>query len=165
MTQYYGWSESGIPQKITGGGGGITINDVYPVGSIYISTVSTNPNTLFGTGTWVAIGTGRVLVGINAADPDFDTVKKTGGEKTHTLISTEMPSHTHIQNAHAHVQHLPTSQTGSQNSGTRDTSTTGDGTDALSTSQTTPTNQNTGGDGAHNNLQPYIVVYMWERTA
>lgn len=56
---------------------------IYPVGSIYISVVSTNPNTLFGFGTWVAFATGKTLVGIDGGDSDFDTVEETGGAKTH----------------------------------------------------------------------------------
>ena len=66
----------------------------YPVGSIYMSTSSTNPSSLFG-GTWVAWGSGRVPVGINAADGNFNSVEKTGGESSHKLSVAEMPSHTH----------------------------------------------------------------------
>ena len=71
------------------------IDLVYPVGSIYISTVSTNPGTLLGQGTWIAFATGKTLVGIDSADTDFDTVEETGGSKTHTLTVDEIPSHTH----------------------------------------------------------------------
>lgn len=60
-----------------------TLLAVYPVGSIYISVNSTNPGTLFG-GTWVAFATGRTLVGIDTGQTEFDTVEKTGGAKTHT---------------------------------------------------------------------------------
>ena len=73
---------------------GSTALDAYPVGAVYISVVSTSPATLFG-GTWVAFGAGRVLVGIDAGQPEFDTVEETGGAKTHTLSAAEMPSHTH----------------------------------------------------------------------
>lgn len=123
----------------------------FPVGSVYIAVVSTNPATLLGYGTWSAFATGRTLVGIDAGQAEFDVVEETGGAKTHTLQTSEIPAHSHVQN-------LPTSQTGGQSSGTRDTSTNGSGADALSTA-------NAGGGGAHNNLQPYIVVYMWKRTA
>ena len=54
---------------------------MYPVGSIYMSTSSTNPSTYFG-GTWVAWGSGRVPVGINTSDSNFNTVEKTGGAST-----------------------------------------------------------------------------------
>jgi len=122
----------------------------WPVGSIFISAVSTNPATLLGFGTWSTIGAGRVLIGVDAADPDFDTALETGGAKTHTLTVNEMPAHTH-------VQALPTSQTGSQSSGTRDTSTTGSSADALSTGST-------GGGTAFSIMPPYLAVFFWQRT-
>ena len=78
----------------------------WPVGSVFISVVSTNPNTLLGGGTWVAFGTGRVLVGIDSADADFDTVEETGGAKTVAAVGTvSQPTFTgselatHIHNA------------------------------------------------------------------
>ncbi len=77
------------------------LNLVYPIGSIYMSTNSANPSTLFG-GTWTAWGSGRVPVGINASETEFNTVEKTGGEKAHVLTTAEMPAHSHIVGAHAH---------------------------------------------------------------
>jgi len=141
------------------------VNLVYPVGSIYIAVVSTNPGALFGVGTWAAFGAGRVIVGLDSGQTEFDVVEETGGEKTHVLTAAEMPVHTHVQNSHAHVQSLPTGQTGSASAGTRDTSTTGSSADALSTAATTAVNQNAGSGSAHHILQPYIVTYMWKRTA
>lgn len=70
------------------------LDAVYPIGSIYISANSINPTTLFG-GTWEAWGSGRVPVGVDSADNDFNTAEKEGGEKAHTLTTDEMPSHTH----------------------------------------------------------------------
>ena len=67
---------------------------LYPVGSIYMSTSSTNPSSLFG-GTWVAWGSGRVPVGINTGDGNFNTVEKTGGTATETLSVSQIPSHSH----------------------------------------------------------------------
>src|SRR3990167_3473909 len=58
---------------------------IYPVGALYISTLSTNPNTLLGFGTWAAFGAGKVLVSLDSADADFDTVEETGGAKTTTI--------------------------------------------------------------------------------
>lgn len=150
----------------------------WPVGSVYIAVDNTSPATRFG-GTWAAIGAGRVLVGFNAADADFDTAEKTGGAKTHALTTAEMPSHTHtqdahthLQNAHAHVQRVNSVATGGLSGYTADTSTNTPAASGYSTADatavnqnTTATNQSTGGGGAHNNVQPYLVVFMWKRTA
>lgn len=132
-----------------------TLLAVYPVGSIYTSIVSTSPSTHFG-GTWVSFGQGRVLVGHDDADdPDTDFVAPSGdgssvllgGAKTHTLSIDEIPSHTHgISNFE---NPAGTGSTGSAN-----------GASSFSTVNTDAT----GGGGAHNNLQPYVVVYMWKRT-
>ncbi len=123
------------------------LEKVYPVGSIYINATSaTNPATLLGFGTWVAFGAGKVIVGLDSSDTDFDTAEETGGAKTHTLSISEIPSHTH-------------SLSTSDNLG---------GTGAIEVAGGAPTStqttQATGGGGAHNNLQPYIVAYMWKRT-
>jgi len=133
----------------------ISLSDVYPVGSIYINASDgTNPGTLLGFGTWVAFGAGRVPVGIDATQTEFDTAEETGGAKTHTLTVSEIPAHTH-------------------NLGSKD-STAGDGgafneefieDPADTTNGPNVTSSSTGGGSAHNNLQPYIVVYMWKRTA
>lgn len=69
-------------------GGSLTLAQVYPVGSVYVSVVPTSPATLFGMGTWMAFGAGRVLVGVDAADPDFDTVEETRGAKTVAAVGT-----------------------------------------------------------------------------
>jgi microcystin-dependent protein len=149
---------------LEGAGGG----PAFPVGSVFIAVVSTNPATLLGYGTWSAFGAGRVLVGLDSGDADFDAAEETGGAKTHTLVSAEMPAHTHVQDAHTH-NFLPRSATtGSVSSivtGTLDTSSTISGANQPHVQAATATNQNTGGGGAHNNVQPYIVVYMWKRTA
>jgi len=72
----------------------------YPVGSIYLGTLSTNPNTLFGFGTWVAYGTGRMLI---SADATY-TAGSTGGAATTTLITANLPAHSHpiSDPGHAH---------------------------------------------------------------
>jgi hypothetical protein len=125
----------------------VDLSSLYPVGSIYMNASNgTNPATLIGFGTWVAFGAGRVPVGINSGDTDFDTAEETGGAKTHTLTVNEMPAHTHS---------VPNS--GSQNNSFDSGTTVGN--------DTTGTSGSTGGGSAHNNLQPYIVVYMWKRTA
>lgn len=123
-----------------------TLSAVYPVGAIYTSVVATSPATLFGN-TWVAIGAGKVLIGLDASDTDFDTVEATGGSKTHTLTVDELPAHTHnmtIENTR-----------GAGSAGAED------GSSSFSTVDTS----STGGDQAHTIVQPFLVVYMWKRTA
>ena len=81
------------------------VQEIYPVGSIYIGVNNTNPGTLFG-GTWVSFGTGKTLVGVDANDTSFDTIEETGGNKTNsytpvgtvgdtTLTVDQIPSHNH----------------------------------------------------------------------
>ena len=157
---------------------------IYPVGSIYMSVKSANPSTYFG-GTWVAWGSGRVPVGINTSDTNFSTVEKTGGASTVTLTTSQMPSHTHTftgssattdsKGAHTHTLNLnKTAWSGSSSSRV-----VVDSTDytALTNNKTSSngahthsvtakgTNASTVGGGSHTNLQPYIVCYMWKRTA
>lgn len=81
-------AETGSYNDLTDKPSVATLEDVYPVGSIYLSVVSTNPGTLFGIGTWAAFGAGRVLVGLDSGDTDFDTVEETGGSKTATPTGT-----------------------------------------------------------------------------
>lgn len=116
---------------------------VYPVGSIYMSVNSTNPGTLFG-GTWTQLED-RFLLGAGTTYTAGDT----GGEASHTLTVNEMPSHNH---GFKRV-------TGAVSSGSNYSriASGGDAADDLIT--------NTGGDQAHNNMPPYLVVYMWKRTA
>jgi len=125
------------------------LEKVYPVGSIYINaTSSTNPATLLGFGTWVAFGAGKVIVGLDSGDTDFDTAEETGGAKTHTLTTSEIPSHTH------------TTTIGVASGG----SAPGALENRTPTGGVNYTSSSTGGGQAHNNLQPYIVAYMWKRT-
>lgn len=127
------------------------LNVFYPVGSYYeTSDTSFNPNTTWG-GTWVEDTAGRTTVAYDSTQIEFDSVGETGGEKTHTLTIDEMPSHTHAPNSRA----TTFSGTGANNPG----QTAGDRSwENLSIG-------NTGGGQAHNNLQPYIVVKRWHRTA
>jgi hypothetical protein len=129
-----------------------TLQAVYPVGSIYINAaVATNPGTLLGFGTWAAFGAGRVIVGLNAADSDFDTAQETGGSKTHTLTTAELPSHTHTVS-------IPSSENGGSSN---DHALFPDSTSSGETFTTAAT----GSGSAHTIVQPYIVAYMWRRTA
>ena len=123
----------------------------HPIGSLFETTVATNPGTLYG-GTWAAWGGGRTPVGVNTADTDFSTVEKTGGEKTHVLTVEEMPSHNHeliMRNGS-----VTNSYYGDPQGGT--------GGDA--TYQMNAYIGHTGGGQAHNNLPPYITCYIWKRT-
>jgi hypothetical protein len=135
----------------------------FPVGYVWISTVNTNPATPLGYGTWAALGAGRMPVFYDANDSDFNASKKTGGAKTHTLTSAEMPSHTHIQDAHAHGQQYRNTGTagtaGTQGASTANNATVG------TTASVAATNQATGGGGAHNNMPPFITLFGFERTA
>jgi hypothetical protein len=141
-----------ITGALSAGSGLVTMSDIYPVGSIYINAaVTTNPATLLGFGTWVAFGTGKMMVGYDASDTDFDALQETGGAKTHTLSIAEMPSHNHNR---------PLGWKPAPNSTDVDI-TGGNGINP----QTNMVTDNTGGGGAHNNMPPYIVVKMWRRTA
>ena len=132
-----------------------TIANAYPVGSIYMNaTNATNPGTLLGFGTWAAFGEGRVLIGIDSSDTDFDTAEETGGSKTHTLTEAQLPSHRH--------------QVGSNDSGTGTGGAAGNMElvrDAGTGNGPAVNSSFTGSGDAHTIVQPYIVVYMWKRTA
>jgi hypothetical protein len=128
--------------------------EAFPVGSIYLAVVSTNPGTLLGYGTWSAIGAGRVLVGLDSGDTDFDTVEETGGAKTKAISAhggtavADHASHTHTYTEvpnHVHVQTLPSAQTGNFASGTRDTSSGGTGGAIATTADAASTANPTGG--------------------
>lgn len=125
---------------------------IYPVGAIYMSTSPTNPGTLVG-GTWVAWGSGRVPVGVNTSDGDFNTVEKTGGEKKHTLTVNEMPAHTHMNRVMADNDSDPYWGKDNYVKAGANSQEAGADTEA------------TGGGQAHNNLQPYITCYMFKRIA
>lgn len=121
-----------------------------PIGTIEINTTGVNPSTYLG-GTWVAWGSGRVPVGVDASDTDFSTAEKTGGEKTHTLTIEEMPSHAH-DFTYLRSRSEPLAGAGSRDLPNGDREETG-------------TTDNAGGGQAHNIMQPYITCYMWKRTA
>lgn len=119
------------------------VNLIYPIGSIYISVNSVSPSILFG-GTWEQLKD-RFLLGSG----DTYTAGTTGGEATHTLTIEEMPSHTHSGVRRSSVGVTGTKSTGS----------------SASTNSTTYDTDATGGGQAHNNMPPYLAVYMWKRIA
>lgn len=88
------------------------LDNVYPVGSIYMSVNSTNPSLLFG-GTWEAWGSGKVPIGVDTNDSSFDTVEKTGGSKTHSITVNEMPQHNHTYDKAGGTTGQATGNTGS----------------------------------------------------
>jgi hypothetical protein len=140
-----------------------TLEAVYPIGSIYINaTDATNPGTLLGFGTWTAFGAGRVMVGFNASDPLFDSAEETGGSKdaivvSHTHSITD-PGHNHTFNGFLEVrQQGITSGDEWRHPGTSTT--------AIGSNTTGITVNSTGSSGTNANIQPYITVYMWKRTA
>lgn len=118
----------------------------FPIGSIFISVVATDPSLLLGYGTWSAFAQGRTLVGLDTGDIDFDSPEESGGIKAVSLSVAEMPQHSHTIDAGAagagglRAQTItPSISVGSV--------TTGD----------------TGSGDPHTNMPPYIVVYMWKR--
>ncbi len=134
---------------------------MHPVGSIYMTTIETNPSEIFGFGTWELWGAGRVPVGVDTTQTEFNTVEKTAGEKTHAITWNEMPTHKHdiIMSYTSNAVHT--------HSG---------GTYAKSFAEGANPSDNTylanderiafsGNNQPHNNLQPYITCYMFKRTA
>ena len=142
----------------------------HPVGSIYISTSSTfNPQTAWG-GTWRKTADGRCLIGANDTYP----IGSTGGEATHTLSTNEIPSHSHgllgyIFNQ-VRDQGIPKyGLLGSAQMTQKGWDGKGDNCDFDALKHDGSVNswsiRATGGGASHNNMQPYLAVYIWERTA
>jgi hypothetical protein len=140
--------------EIAGNLGSSLVNLIYPIGAIYISVNSTDPGTIWSGTTWAAFGAGKTLVGLDSGDADFNQVEETGGAKTHTLTINQMPAHNHSYQDR--VRNIaPAAQ-----SGTNRYEPSG-----VSNIEYNRTTGSKGGTQAHNNLQPYIVTYMWKRTA
>jgi hypothetical protein len=148
---------------------------IYPVGSIFttvsdstaLATTPAEVTTLMGFGTWAAFGAGKVPLGIDSTDTDFDTAGSStgsagsGGTKTHELSEAEMPVHKHIwcgdDQLNINGMNNGISEYGGAFSYDASSGASGDG-NYYNTS-------NTGSGDAHNNMPPYITVYMWKRTA
>jgi microcystin-dependent protein len=166
------------------------INLIYPVGSIYLSAISTNPGILFGVGTWVEYASGRTIIGVGTSDQAFSN-GSTGGNSNVTLSTNQIPSHNHTINSSGSHQHDVRRQdgtsyinafVGNNTSGSSvvcdiqnvniwktntDSNSTGNKLVAMNESNSNHTHSinNTGGGQSHNNLPPYIVTYIWRRTA
>lgn len=126
----------------------IAINAIYPVGSIIIRDDTEDMSNFLGF-TWEKVFAGRVLVGLDTSQTEFNTIGKTGGEKTHKLTVSEIPSHQHTVS----VGNNPTTDSNYDRV-------------ASSYAGGVPKNFDTGhkgGGNAHNNLQPYQVVAYWKR--
>jgi hypothetical protein len=120
----------------------------WPIGSIYMSVSSTSPATLFG-GTWAALG-GRMLIGVD----ETYTAGSTGGAATHTLTVAQMPNHSHYLSM--------------RHNGTLGGDGVNDGSARMyggTLNNDFFTSSYAGGNMPHNNLPPYLAVYMWKRTA
>lgn len=155
---------------------------IFPVGSIRMTTSATGATTFLG-GTWVQWGTGRVPVGVNTSDTNFNTVEKTGGASTVALTTAQMPSHGHTvtgsvsigaEGSHTHRGSTGAYKVGSgsgssyyymTNNGSTNGQTTGAGSSHTHSASFSGSAGNTGSGSAHSNLQPYITCYFWKRTA
>jgi len=180
---------TGIPTAPTAAGGTNTsqiattafvttaLQSLYPVGSIYINAgATTNPATLLGFGTWVAFGAGRVMVGLNGADPLFDALEETGGSKDAIVVSHSHTGSTASAGSHNHIGGTPTQsgQTIYGQSGASAVSRTGHASGEVGYGMYTSTEgahshsvtvDAAGSSGTNANLQPYVTVAMWKRTA
>lgn len=157
-----------------------------PVGKIRFSANNVNPGTYLTGTTWVAWGSGRVPTGVDTGQTEFDTAEETGGSKTHTLTTAQLPSHTHAID-HDHGSFTSGSSAVDAAFSLTDTASNpdsasaidrGSGGDALTRpiSGSSHTHSvdvpafsgNSGSAGSGNSmpiLQPYITCYMWKRTA
>ena len=138
----------------------MTLDKVYPVGSIFISATHSTASavaTALGGGTWEAWGAGRVPVGVNSSDTDFNAPSKTGGSKTVTLTESQLPKHRHpIDNNQSGGDYNMTSQYELYVANNNAT---------LRKNHWSRFTGLAGGGEAHPNMPPYITVYMWKRTA
>lgn len=128
-----------------------TINSIYPIGSVYISLTETNPGTYLK-GTWEQFGQGRTLIGVGTGNDGTNTrefaFNTTGGEYKHKLVIDEIPSHSHKYYSPVIQEVTPSSNTSTYGNYNKDYKVDSD---------------SVGGDGYHNNVQPYITAYFWKR--
>lgn len=175
---------AGDVQELTAGSGlnisGTVVSaEAWPIGSVFIAIVNTNPNTLLGYGTWSAIATGRFLVGVDSGNTRFDSPEETGGATTHTHTYTEVVNHTHPVNitdpGHLHAQNAPSSANGGTELLQVDNNASGStpaglNTETATTGITATTSNPSGGvatgtTAATDHLPPFFAVYMWKRIA
>ena len=146
---------------------------LYPVGSVYTNaSVSTNPATLLGFGTWTAFGAGRVMVGFDSGNALFDAAEETGGSADAITVShTHTATTTSTDSGHSHgstvgsgfISNGGSEQlAGGNNLNFGRPNTTATATASISSSTTVAS---AGSSGTNANYQPYITVYAWKRTA
>ena len=138
---------------------------LYPVGSIYTNaSVSTNPATLLGFGTWTAFGAGRVAVGFDSSNALFDTAEETGGSADAIVVS-----HTHTATVtdagHFHTYDRVSGSAGQSGGGASVINSYPTANTSTVTTGITVANSTTGSSGTNANYQPYITVYMWKRVS
>lgn len=141
-------------------------NELFPVGSIYTSVNNTNPSSFLG-GTWVAFGQGRTLVGVDTSQSEFNTVQKTGGAKTVTLTTSQIPSHTHSLETEFDDSEIVVMRPGPGNDGNNVNVSEG-ATSSMSYRRAQILSKNTKSSGsgqAHNNMPPFVTVYFWRRVS
>tara|TARA_A100001011_G_C14299809_1_gene840227 strand:+ start:1322 stop:1771 length:450 start_codon:yes stop_codon:yes gene_type:complete len=122
----------------------------YPIGAIYMNANrSDSPNRYIGYGTWSKFAEGRVLISADSTETSVPINESPSGSLSHTLVANDLP-------AHKHNFHRIGNNERDKDNGFAMTAESGSSTDRFSNS--------TGGGGSHNNVQPYVTVYMWERT-
>lgn len=151
------------------------LEKMYPVGSIYISEKADNPSTFFGFGTWVQYAKGRTLVGVDSADSQFAAPGNTGGSKETEKHTHKFTSIFHLRNSKStagNVNEDVWKGTGSknfayvmENDSTPNYYKAGTSGSGKSTKITIEGPTDSFGSGTSGNLQPYITVYIWKRTA
>ena len=137
---------------------------MYPVGSQYVNfTDPTNPATLLGFGTWQAVA-GRVVVGYDAAQSEFNAAEKTGGEKTHQLTAAQLPQLSGqfgliVPGGHSAFRNGIVNSSGQMGNATFPVA------GGSSVHNAWSYTVSFGGNQPHNNLQPYITAYVWKRVS
>lgn len=132
---------------------GKLLGEAFPINKIEVFFDNLDHSNFLGF-TWERVGAGKFPVGLDTSDTDFDTIGETGGEKTHTLTTTEIPSHNHTTRVFYGTPGGANQFRVDANGVTNDSS-----------QRNVGSTSNTGGGQAHNNLPPYVVMAFWKRTA
>jgi len=149
------------------------LDRIYPKGSIYITVSDDNPEITLG-GKWDRFAQGRTLIGVSTHSSDttnipgeafgrLNAAKLEGGSKTHRLTERQMAKHTHIQKEHHHQMSDVGGYASGISGGPADEYNPGATIQKRKTNSIVAVNEPSGEDVAHNNLQPYITVYIWQR--